>query len=77
MIIQMFTFDRSPAQITAIAAATQAAHAALKCRLPAAVLPKERVSVIIAHQEGLEKVWFQEGSAEEQALKIQNELQNM
>ena len=49
----------------------------MKPRLPAAPLPKGQVRVIIAHQEGLDRVWFQEETIEEQSLKMAEDLQKM
>ena len=66
-----------PPQITAISQATQAAAAVMKPRLPVAPLPQGQVKVIIAYQEGLDQVWFQEETAEAQSLQMQEELQKM
>ena len=49
----------------------------MKPRLPAAPLPQGQVKVIIAYQEGLDRVWFQEETAEAQSLQMQEELRKM
>ena len=47
----------------------------MKPRMIAASLPREKVPVVIAYQEGLDRVWFQDEGADEPQLNMQHELQ--
>ena len=64
-------------KVTAIAQANLAAAAVLKPRFTPGALPTKQVRVIIAQQEGLDRVWFQDEGVEEESLNLQTQLQEM